>query len=156
MSARLVYPRQLVTDAVIDMLVRGTSKAVGDHQAPERPDGMVDSDFYPYSIVYNIPGGSSDGGLGFGFEETDIIYQVTSVGLTRGQADWMADRCRLVWLARTSDGGFSVPIVSPDGWTVSGRMPEYGFSGGVDVEGEPPFQVFSAPERYILHVTPVF
>lgn len=154
MSSALVYPRQYFTDGVIDLLQRGTGKLVGDHTAPDR-DGRDDSDYFPYAIVYNIPGGGSDGGLGFGYEETDVIYQVTSVGLTRAQADWMADRCRLTWLAR-SGPGFQVPFLSPDGWTVSGRMPEYGFSGGIDVEGDPPNRVFSAPERYVLHVTPVF
>lgn len=150
----LVYPKQTLTDGVIDMLKRGTSKLVGDSQAPERGD-LSDDDFYPYCIVYNIPGGSSSGGLGFGYEDTDIVYQVTSVGLTRQQADWLADRVRLTWCARAGVG-FQVPFVSPSGWEVAGRIPQYGFSGGIDVEGEPPHQVFSAPERFLLQVTPVF
>lgn len=150
----LVYPRQLFTDGVIDLLQRGTGRPVGDHKAPDR-EGRDDDDFYPYCVVYNLPGGSSDGGLGFGYEDSTVIYQVTSVGLTRGQADWMADRVRLTWLARLGVA-FQVPFLSPDGWAVSGRMPNYGFSGGIDSQGEPPNRVYNAPERFELHVTPVF
>lgn len=147
-------PREEFTNAVIDLLARGTGKLVGDAKAPPLPPGMPERDFWPYCIVYSIPGGSSSGSLADPFEDSGLVYQVTSVGRTRQQAEWMADRVRNVWLSRTTRGTFQVPLVSPQGWTAAGRIPQDGSGGGVDREGEPPNEVFSVPDRYILQVTP--
>lgn len=150
----MIHNRDDFTTGVVELLERGTAKQVGDHKAPVRP--VDDDDFYPYCIVYSIPGGRLSGSLANQHEDGELVFQVTSVGLTRRQAEWMADRVRQVWCARAVSGVFQVPFISPPGWHVSGRIVQDGLNGGVDTEGEPPTEVWSVPERFLLQVTPVF
>lgn len=150
-----VQQREL-TDAMIDLLERGTGKLVGDHKAPIRPDGMPESDYFPHCILYAVPGTLFDGSLKDASEDALVNYQVTSVGLTRVQCEWMADRVRAVMLSRTPQGSWQVPVTSPAGISVNGRLPFPGFSGGIDIDGDPPYEVFSSPDRYIVSVTPDF
>lgn len=141
-----VLDRRLVTANFIELLKQGTGKQVGDHAAPGSPLA------YPYCIVYTIDGGELWGSLRFPESDALVIYQVTSVGERRDQAEWMADRVRRTILNRISSG-FQVPMGNPEGWVINDRR-SHGGVGQVNSEGLPPNQVFSIPERFALSVTP--
>ena len=56
--------------------------------------------FTPYVIVYSL-GGELDGAIDYGAEDGTIRYQLSSVGATAEQAEWVADAARLALLAAT-------------------------------------------------------
>ena len=142
-----VPDRQLVTTALLSMLAAGTGKPVGDHKAPLSTEP-------PYCVLYSIPGGGYWGAALVGPEaDADFVYQVDSVGLKRNQTEWLADRVRRSMLARTSSGAFQVTINPPLGLKVADRVPDGG-PGGVQVDGDPPHEVFSVAERFVLRVVP--
>lgn len=70
------------TDAVITA-VETIGKPVGDADA----EGLT----APYYVVYPIPGGRRGGTLANPHEDSDIVYQVTCVGETREQTEWLLD-----------------------------------------------------------------
>lgn len=93
------------TDGVITAL-QGLGVAVGDAEAPS---GVAP----PYCVVYPIPGGDTYGTLGAPNDDAELVYQVTCVGVSRKQAEWLADKA-LGLLAGLSITGRSVPVVSLD------------------------------------------
>lgn len=153
---RGIHNRDQITDGVIQLLERGTAKRVGDHKAPYRFPEDTEDEFYPYCIVYSVPGGSLYGSLANQHEDAELTFQVTSVGLTRSQAEWMADRVRNTWCLQQVGGAYQVPFQDPTGWHICSRIVQNGFVGAVDREGDPPTEVWSIPERFSLYVTPVF
>jgi hypothetical protein len=58
---------------------------VGD---AEKPQGAVTK----YCVVYPIPGGSVSGSLGDPEGDAELVYQVTCVGRTREQAEWVVNK----------------------------------------------------------------
>lgn len=70
------------TDGVIAAL-EAAGLTVGDGEAEGAP---------PYVVVHSIPGGSAFGSLEEPHEDAELVYQVTCVGTTREQAEWLADR----------------------------------------------------------------
>lgn len=85
------------TDALIATLeaaISGGNFTVGDAEAENAPPTMV---------VYDIPGGRSYGTVAAPNEDADLVYQVTCVGETREQAEWLADKAISTLLA-----GFTV------------------------------------------------
>lgn len=139
--------RHSVTEMLLTLLRRGTGKQVGDYELPADAE-------YPYAILYPIPGGGFDGPP-LQSSESDALftYQVTSVGLSRKQAEWMGDRVRATVVARSANGAFQVAHDDPDGLRIASRMVESG-AGGVDVQGDPPHRVYSVAERFSIRVTP--
>lgn len=146
-----VVAKRLVTNGLITMLtagisVPGTTRKVGDNEAP--PDASLDDG---YAIVYTIDGGSFEGAPLWAPEaDAWLVYQVTSVGRKRDQAEWIADRVRLTLLSRVADGGFQVAFPALAGMQVTGREPD-GTSPGVIPEGVTPNRVYNVPERFRLH-----
>lgn len=72
------------TDAVITAL-EDFDLTVGDARAP---DGHAP----PYVVVYPIPGGRTSGTLDEPDADAELIYQVTCIGSTREQAQWLVDK----------------------------------------------------------------
>lgn len=52
----------------------------------------LESKFKPYCIVYPLPGGVFDGPLGCPDNDASLIWQVTCVGATRPQCEWVVDK----------------------------------------------------------------
>lgn len=80
-----------VTAAVVAGLEAATGKNVGDAVAP-------DDTTMPYAIVYRIPGGGPFSALDHGHQHAVVTIQVTSVGTTAVQAEWMKDKVRQAML----------------------------------------------------------
>lgn len=136
--------RRIVTAALIDLL-ETTTIPIGDHTAPDEVAGK------PWAVVYSIPGGGLlDDNLAAVEDGMDLLYQVTSVGRRRDQAEWMADRARSTIIGRTS-AGFSTTFPTITGLNVADRQ-LWGGVGGVEPSGEAPHQVWSVAERFLLRL----
>lgn len=137
---------RLVTAAFIDLLERGTGKPVGDHEVPP-------SVTPPYCVVHVIPGGDFRG-PSFASPDADatLVYQVTSAGRTREQAQWMQDTVRRTVLKRLASG-YAVSFNDPAPWKINDRRP-WANPGGVRTEGNGPTRRFLATDIYGIGVTP--
>lgn len=120
------------TDGVIAAL-EGVGLTVGDGTAA----GLT----APYAVVYNITGGDMSGTLENPYEDAELIYQVTCVGKTREQAEWVVDKA-MVLVDGFEVEGRHIALVRPDGGP--GTRPDY------DVT--PPL-FFSTP-RFTIYTTP--
>lgn len=95
------------TAAVIARL-QGLGLAVGDGEAPAgNPE--------KYAVVYPIVGGSSSGVLAALHDDAVLIYQVTCVGTTRLQAQWVEDKA-MGLLAGFTVSGRSIPYVDVENY----------------------------------------
>jgi hypothetical protein len=139
-----VSDRRPVTAAFIELL-ETTGLPIGDHVAPGEVAGK------PWAIVYSIPGGAlRDDNLAAVEKGTDLVYQVTSVGRRRDQAEWMADRARTTVIARTSSG-FTTAWPMMTGAEAADRQ-LLGGLGGAEPSGKAPHQVWSVAERFLIRL----
>lgn len=105
----------------------------------------------PYSILYPIAGGGFSGSYDLPDRQPAVVYQLTSVGGSTNQAEWMGDRVRKAFLGRNDDAAFLYPISAPAGWTIMQRSSDSG-AGGVDPgEGG----LYSIAERFVIWLTRV-
>jgi hypothetical protein len=145
-----VLERNVLSDAVTRWLADNLDRPVGRGQAPPGQDGERP---FPYAILYTIPGGSFSGGpLVEPDADASVVYQINCAALRVNQAEQLADAARAVMLERTSTG-FTIPSPEVPGWVIIDRAPD-GAPGGTEYSGTPPKRVFTAAERYVLHVTP--
>lgn len=121
------------TDALIAAL-QAMGLEVGDAVAPD--------DTPPYVVVYAIPGGTASGTLARPDDDAELVYQVTCVGLTRQQAEWLADKALTLLETPLSVSGRSIARVALD------------LHAGVsrDDSRTPPY--FVAMPRFRLYSTP--
>lgn len=102
-------------DAVIGTL-EAAGLTVGDGEDPTSPFGWAgvpgQSVFAPYVIVYPLSG-ELDGSLGCPDTDGDLSWQVTCVGSTREQCDWLLDTTvtALVGTGTLTVAGRSIPRV---------------------------------------------
>ncbi|MFB7828408.1 hypothetical protein [Streptomyces hydrogenans] len=135
---------RVVSLAVQAMLAGATGRSCGYGVAPTSsnlPTGAAT----PYCVLY--PVGSTSDGPPFGDMSADarLVYQVTSVATTAEQAEWMADKVRSAFMARTEKGP-TYPI-SATGYVVMSR--ELDKEEGVAVASG----VYSYIQRFALEVT---
>jgi hypothetical protein len=107
---------------------------VGDGEAPAGVDP-------PYVVAYPITGGASYGVLGAPDDDAELVYQVTCVGTTRLQAQWLEDKA-MGLLAGFTVTGRSIARVDVENY------------GGLfrDDSKSPP--VYSSVPRFRLYTTP--
>ncbi|XUM00279.1 hypothetical protein ACQ86F_25550 [Streptomyces venezuelae ATCC 10712] len=135
---------RVVSLAVQAMLASATGRSCGYGAAPTSsslPTGTAT----PYCVLY--PVGSTSDGPPFGDTSADarLVYQVTSVATTAEQAEWMADKVRSAFMARTEKGP-TYPV-SAAGYVVMSR--ELDKEEGVAVASG----VYSYIQRFALEVT---
>ncbi|WP_033819786.1 hypothetical protein [Kitasatospora sp. MBT63] len=136
---------RVVSLAVQTALSTATGRSCGYGTAPtasDKPTGVT----IPYCVLYPLGGTSSGPPFGDGDGDGRMLYQVTSIGTTAEQAEWMSDKVRVALLARTKTGGY-VTAIPISGHTVIGR--EIDKEDGVTVVSG----VYSYVQRIILHVT---
>src|SRR5205085_7745728 len=107
------------TDAILTMLRTATGKQIGDYEVIDPPP--VDE---PWAVLYPLPGTRLDGPWAEPEADAVIVYQVTSVGLTRKQCEMMQDLVRRTMIKRNGTGGWSVTLNPPAGWAVVARVME--------------------------------
>ena len=141
--AEIASDREFV-DAVIAAL-DAASLLVGDAVTP---DGVTNDaqgrPTTPYCIVYPMPSGGTSGPMSSPHADEDQVVQVTAVGRSREQAQWVADVAKTTLLA---------------GLTLTGRSllsrPRLDVGNGVqrdDATAGPP--LFHAVARYRFTTTP--
>jgi hypothetical protein len=74
-----------LTNELKSVVATGTGRQIGDGTAPATP-------LLPYAVLYPIPSPSHDGDLSSPDRDRTWSYQFTSVGQTRDQTQWMADK----------------------------------------------------------------
>lgn len=121
------------TDAVIAAL-EGAGLTVGDAVAPDAAP--------PYAVVYSVSAGGWSGTLAEPYEDAALVFQVTCVGATREQAEWVADKAIATLLGGLSVSGRFIANVAID------------LSGGVlrDDQRTPP--LFYSTPRFRVLTTP--
>lgn len=119
------------TDAVIAAL-EAAGLTVGDADAA----GLAP----PYAVVYHI-NDTFSGTLEDAYEDADMVYQVTSVGTTREQAEWVQDKAMVLL------GGFDV-----EGRFISNVRPDSG--PGVRPDRDVTPHVFFSTPRFTIKTTP--
>lgn len=93
-----------VTDALIALVDAATAGPVGDGDLPTAGDP-------PFSVVYTLPGGDSWGPDYTAPQAAAVLaYQITTVGVSRAQAELHADLVRHALLDRDADGAFLTPM----------------------------------------------
>lgn len=135
---------RLFVDAVVAEL-EGAGLLVGDAVAPDAithdTQGRLTS---PYCIVYPMPSGGTSGPMSAPHADEDMVVQVTAVGRTREQAQWVADTAKATLLAGISITGRA--LSSRPGLDVGS-----GLQRDDDTAGPP---LFYAVHRYRFPTTP--
>jgi hypothetical protein len=138
-----VIDRHPLNNAIKAMLEAITQRPGEIGHAP--PDAAA-----PYFIVYPVDGGGSDGSMAFPDENTEFVYEITSVGRTAEQVEMMGDRVWRAMLERDASGKFLHPIALAGGVGVSDRRP-YGGRGSQDRQNAGP-----APEKVVISLPQKF
>jgi hypothetical protein len=151
--------RRPITRGLLAMLRSVTGRPFDVANVPA-PDSGLQNPSMPYGVVYPVPGGSFTGGLYAGVESDAVmVYQVTTVGGTYDQCDWLADHVRLAILGRDSTDRFVNDIVpvdsqaNPVGLKVIDRLSESG-PGDVGRPEEGTVGLYTEVERFHLYITP--
>jgi hypothetical protein len=140
-----IHQTRPVTAAIIAAL-RAEGLAVGNAEQPpgsgwQNTPGT--STHVAYVVVYPLAGGSLDGSLADGQEDAEALYQLTCVGASAEQAEWVADAARASLLgASLTVPGRSVPLIIID--TLGGSVR--------DDNTQPP--VWWIADRYSVRTTP--
>ena len=103
------------------------------------------SQFIPYLIVYPTGGGGVDGPLGDTRSDVQYVYQVTCIGSTREQADFMRDKVRAVMF---NESNFSIT-----GRRVLRTILDVPIATSRDDDVQPP--LFFSADRFRLETSPV-
>ncbi len=92
---------RILTDAVLTKLrTNSASRKIGDGQAPADDDR-------PYAVLYSLDENEREGDMSTIDVTGWFEYQITSVGDTRSQAEWLADLLRtLILAANLTPSGF--------------------------------------------------
>jgi hypothetical protein len=102
-----------------------------------------ESEFVPYMIVWALPG-QFNGTIGDPQDDAELSYQVTCVGETREQAEWVADKAIDALVGQTI--------------TVTGRSVmqyiELGDTGTTRRDDDVKPSVFIATPRFDVYTTP--
>ena len=97
-----------ITDAIVALL-EGESLAVGRGKTPDGVGWQGDpgaSSYVPFVNVHPLSGGVTDGTITDPDDDADTLYQLTCVGSTQEQAEWIGDQARNAMLQR---GALTVP-----------------------------------------------
>lgn len=89
--------RREFTEAVKDTIATATGKPIGKAEAPDGGgwQGEVnDSDFVPYTVITPMSSPQGEGPLGDPQADVQLIYAMTSFGVSSDQCEWMADLAR--------------------------------------------------------------
>lgn len=132
------------TDAVIATL-RAAGLSVGDGIRNEQPDGSGEPLDPPCAVVHPIPGGTRTGTLDDHVRHADLVYQISCVGLTRAQAEWVRDRVEEAMLGGVSVPGRLIDVIRIDFGSDDARR---------DDDVGAPELFFTSMPRYRLSSTP--
>ncbi len=141
-------PLAKVVSLVVDSLNLLLPEAVSDghitHLFP--PD-----DGRGWIVVSSIAGGNAIATMGEGAGIMETVVQISSYGVSRVQAQGIADVVADAMIGRTGDD-WTMPMVGV-GFTIAHRALYFDMRMGILDSGLPPDLFFVAPDRYLLTVT---
>jgi len=117
--------------AAITTLLEGTGKAVGQARRPE-------SAVAPYMVLYPLPDSSNEGSISDPHQIAIQLFQVTCVGDTMAEAQWMQAKAREALLGITPSFTGATPI-------------ELDLGSGV--RRDPDGVVFHTTDRFTIYVS---
>jgi len=102
-------------EGLMDILRKYTGFQVGYADVPDLQQGETLET--PWFMVTPIPGGMTTGGMGGNYEMTQLIYQLTTIGVTAAQAREAESRAHLAIDGAWSEipGCYGPPVVSVGG-----------------------------------------
>ncbi|MFD8022595.1 hypothetical protein ACFV6G_19500 [Streptomyces lavendulae] len=101
----------------------------------------------PYTVLYPLGGAVGGAPFADAAEDAALTYQVTVVAARVDQAEWLADRVRRAFLARTPAGGWESELAVP-------RVAVWGRELVVDEAGDSPAaDVSTYVQRYKISAT---
>ena len=141
-------------DAVLNWFIgllrdRFGAANVGDHMAPEGADVSV----RPYAVVYLVTPVRQLMELAGTEDDLVTVVQVTVVGWTRRAAQRMASDVGATITDRLPSGAYAAAGPATPGFRVHDRISDES-TGGIDVVGKAPDEVYSIPRLYRLSATP--
>jgi hypothetical protein len=102
------------TDAVIDKL-EAAGLRVGNAEGKDASgNDLSDNMTTGYAVVFRISGRMS-GTLGALHDDADLVFQVTCVGKTAEQADWVVDKAMTLLSGVTITGRYIIPFIDEAG-----------------------------------------
>lgn len=134
------------SNAVLDALATGTTKPIGDHEAPDAGGWTGEegkSAFEPYAVLLQH-GADFTGPIGDPYADADVTYEVVCVGLTEEQASWME---------KSADAQMSKDLIAVPNRAVSGVIPQSRGTVQRDDTGKPP--LYYVRSMYLLKTTPL-
>lgn len=130
-------------DEIVSVLAAETGETIGDGAAPS---GIVIPDELPYANIQSIGDVDREASFAELLSEGDLVseVQVTSVGESRKQAQWMSDKIRVAFIAANLTGwaGRKITLVELDGGNEVER----------DDDIQPP--LFYAIDSFLVYSTP--
>jgi hypothetical protein len=152
--------RRPLTRGLLNLLRSVTHRPFDVVNVPA-PDSGAQNPEMPYGILYPVSSGSFTGGEYASVEvDGNYVYQVTSVGGTYDQCEWLSDRVRLAILGRTATDSFAFDIEpvaangNPYPTVVMGRESESG-PGDVSRAQQGPVGLYTCVERFRIYTTPL-
>lgn len=126
---------RLFFDAIVAQIATSTGKNVGEAQAPT-------NETVPYAVVYPLSDESAEGSLSNPVEIAVWAWQVTCVGSTLDQAQWMQHKVRVALLGWT-------PTVAGLGTTPVNLLDGAGVTRDDDIQ--PP--LFYSTDRFLAYTS---
>lgn len=99
------------TSALLTKLAN-TSQAVGDGEAPANASALLAAGS-PYIVLHSLPARAIDGPQSDINADGWLLYQVTSVGVDRIQAEWTREKCRTAILGATLPTATGRKVMGP-------------------------------------------
>lgn len=142
-------PRRDVIKGLLDALKASTARPFAVSDVPPPDAGKV-APTPPYGIIYPINDGSFWGGLGAPENSAEFAFQVTSVGATYEQCEWLSDRVRNTVLGRNDNGVYEYAITMPSPHHINYRE---SLSGAGNMTRND--LMWSTTESFMLYVCPL-
>jgi hypothetical protein len=130
------------TQAVITAL-EGAGLTVGRGIRNTEPDGSGDTLPPPCVVVHPLPGGRRFGTMDDWTLHADLMYQITCVGATQAQAEWLRDQTEVL-LDGITVAGRHIDIVKHENGS-DGAMRDETIQGEALFVSFPQYRVSSSP-----------
>ena len=125
MSGSLI-PRVRLTDAFEAMMTAALEIPVGTVNAPPNVYDAAGKVRVAHAVIFPIPSASGEPSLTDPWEVVALEYQVTYVGTTRKQAEWLADAGRAAVVGRNAGGGWTHSLTPSIGYVVDRSVALFG------------------------------
>ena len=125
--------RNIFYDELSDWLSTITTRPGNFGELPDNNPNL------PYFVLYSVNSPVGEGSWRDPEDDRDLVVQVTCVGRSAKQANWMSDAAKKAMVGRDATGKYQYPMTNVEGGTVLWRTSDS--LGSVDKSGDRLFQV---------------